>query len=138
MPEVASELISVANFIWVQYLKVIDERFIEKELISWAKNLMETKFEEYVILLSKTKQICFEDDKSQTFPNFDEAIKEFMDYYFVTVTLVIEQFFKNPFFREDREETNSFKRAASEEGYNSFDQISELQDDIYGGKKLKF
>lgn len=102
VPEVAGELISVANFIWIQYLKVIDERFSETELISWAKNLMETKFQQYVSFMERTKEICFENDKSQIFPNFDEAIKGFMSYFFVTVALVIEQFFENPFCREDK------------------------------------
>ncbi len=74
---------------------------------------METKFNQYVSLLERTKEICFENDKSQIFPNFEESIKGFMNYFFVTVTLVIEQFFESPFIREDREETNSFKRATS-------------------------
>ncbi len=121
VPEVAGELISVANFIWLQYLKVMDERFSESELINWGKNLMENKFQQYIKLLEKTKEICFENDKAQVFPNFDEAIKEFMNYFFVTVALVIEQFFENPFSHEGKSETNSFKRANSEEGYLSFD-----------------
>ena len=99
----------------------MDERFSESELRNWAENLAETKFQEYKKFLKRTKEICFRENEEEIFPNFDEAIKDFMNYFFVTVVLVIEQYFENPFFHEDREDNKSFKRAFSDEDCYSFD-----------------
>ena len=121
IPEVAGELISISNYVWLHYTKVMDKRFTSSELISWAKNLAESKFNEYRKLLEKTKEVCFKEDEEEVFPNFEEAIKEFMNYYFVTIVLCVEQYFENPYFQEEKEETNPFKRGFSEEDCDSFD-----------------
>jgi hypothetical protein len=98
VPEVAGELVAIADFIWLNYTNIMDERLSESELINWAKNLAESKFKEYIKLLEKTKEICFSEDENQIFPNFNVAIKEFMNFFFVTIVLVIEQCFENPYF----------------------------------------
>lgn len=65
--------------------------------------------------------MCFREDEDLVFPNFEEAIKQFMNFYFVTIVLCVEQFFDNPYFQEGEEETNPFKRGCSDDDCYSFD-----------------
>lgn len=42
--EIASEFITVANFIWQEYMNIIDERLNPKDLKAWGRNIALNKF----------------------------------------------------------------------------------------------
>jgi hypothetical protein len=70
--------------------------------------------------LGEIKRRCLEEE-SESYPNFEGLIKEFLKCYFVTVSLVIEQYFENPFCGEERPALNSYKRFSSDDDSYSCD-----------------
>jgi hypothetical protein len=49
----------VADFVWQEYMTIIDLKLNQNDLEVWGRNIATSKFKNYKEFLEKTQEICF-------------------------------------------------------------------------------
>ena len=57
--EIANGFIAVADFLWQEYLNIMDLKLNQKDLQAWGINMAINKFLNYKELLENTQMKCF-------------------------------------------------------------------------------